>query len=153
MIIHAAALKHVPSAEYNPTECIQTNVMWVRKMSLSGNSQPCSNRCCAVDRQSMQSINLNGASKLASNKVCRANNLAGAKGPRFSVVRYGIVFGSRGSVVPLFRKLIAEGATSLPITHPEMTRFWISLATGVEFVLSVALTMRGGEICVPKSPA
>jgi UDP-N-acetylglucosamine 4,6-dehydratase len=96
-------------------------------------------------------VNLYGASKLASDKIfVAANNLAGADGTKFSVVRYGNVFGSRGSVVPFFRKLIADGADSLPITDPRMTRFWITLTQGVNFVLSSMEMMRGGEIYVPK---
>jgi len=99
-------------------------------------------------------INLYGASKLASDKIfVAANNLAGADGTRFSVVRYGNVFGSRGSVVPLFRKLMADGAESLPITDERMTRFWITLTQGVNFVLSSMEMMRGGEIYVPKIPS
>ncbi|HXC55178.1 MAG TPA: polysaccharide biosynthesis protein, partial [Rhizomicrobium sp.] len=95
--------------------------------------------------------NLYGASKLASDKIfVAANNLAGADGTKFSVVRYGNVFGSRGSVVPFFRKLVADGADSLPITDPRMTRFWITLTQGVNFVLSSMEMMRGGEIYVPK---
>ena len=99
-------------------------------------------------------INLYGASKLASDKIfVAANNLSGSANTRFSVVRYGNVVGSRGSVVPLFRKLLADGATKLPITDERMTRFWITLQQGVDFVLSSLALMRGGEIFVPKIPS
>ena len=136
VIIHAAALKQVPAAEYNPSECIHTNVL-----ALS------TDKAC-------NPINLYGATKLASDKTfVAANNLAGDIGTRFSVVRYGNVVGSRGSVAPLFQRLIAKGATELPITDVRMTRFWITLTEGVEFVLSSLGRMHGGEIFVPKIPS
>jgi len=99
-------------------------------------------------------VNLYGATKLASDKLfVAANNISGASGPRFSVVRYGNVVGSRGSVVPFFRKLLAEGCDELPVTHAEMTRFWITLNEGVEFVVKNFARMQGGEIFVPKIPS
>jgi len=99
-------------------------------------------------------INLYGATKLASDKTfVAANNLSGDIGTRFSVVRYGNVVGSRGSVVPFFQRMLANGATSLPVTDPRMTRFWITLAEGVDFVLSSLEIMRGGEVFVPKIPS
>ena len=109
-VIHAAAMKHVPIAEYNPMECIKTNII-------------------------------------------AANNVAGSKKTRFSVVRYGNVVGSRGSVVPLFKKLIAQGEKELPVTHEKMTRFWITLEQGVNFVLKNFERMKGGEIFIPKIPS
>ena len=153
-VIHAAALKHVPIAEYNPFECIYTNVLGAENVVHAAMR-------CGVKRvvalstdKAANPINLYGASKLASDKIfVAANNLAGADGTRFSVVRYGNVVGSRGSVVPFFKKLIAEGAEKLPITDPRMTRFWITLRQGVEFVLSSMALMRGGEIFVPKIPS
>jgi len=99
-------------------------------------------------------INLYGATKLVSDKIfVAANNLSGTGGTKFGVVRYGNVIGSRGSVVPLFRKMIEEGAASLPITDPRMTRFWITLDQGLNFVLSCLAMMKGGEVFVPKIPS
>ena len=153
-VIHAAALKHIPTAEYNPFECIHTNVMGAENVVKASIR-------CGVDRvialstdKAANPINLYGSSKLASDKIfVAANNLSGVGGARFSVVRYGNVLGSRGSVVPLFRRLVREGATALPITDPGMTRFWITLEQGVNFVLSSMELMRGGEIFVPKIPS
>lgn len=153
-VIHAAALKHVPIAEYNPFECIHTNVIGaenVVRASLDSGVQ----RVVALSTDKACSpINLYGASKLASDKIFVAsNNLSAGDPPRFAVVRYGNVVGSRGSVVPLFKRLIAEGATHLPITDDRMTRFWITLDQGVDFVLSSLEVMKGGEIFVPKIPS
>jgi UDP-N-acetylglucosamine 4,6-dehydratase len=153
-VIHAAAMKQVPTAEYNPFECIRTNVFGAENVVTAAIR-------CGVKRvvalstdKAANPVNLYGASKLASDKIfVAANNLAGADGTRFSVVRYGNVFGSRGSVVPFFKKLAAEGADSLPITDTRMTRFWITLTQGVNFVLSSMEMMRGGEIYVPKIPS
>jgi UDP-N-acetylglucosamine 4,6-dehydratase/5-epimerase len=150
-VIHAAAMKQVTTAEYNPFECIRTNVFGAENIVTAAIR-------CGVKRvvalstdKAANPVNLYGASKLASDKIfVAANNLAGADGTRFSVVRYGNVFGSRGSVVPFFKKLMAEGAESLPITDARMTRFWITLSQGVNFVLSSMEMMRGGEIYVPK---
>ena len=154
IVIHAAALKHVPAAEYNPFECIRTNVHGAENVVNAAIR-------CGVEKvvalstdKAVNPINLYGSSKLASDKsFVAARNIAGSDGPRFCVVRYGNVLGSRGSVVPFFRKRIAEGATSLPITDAKMTRFWITLAQGVDFVLSCLGTMVGGEIFVPKIPS
>jgi UDP-N-acetylglucosamine 4,6-dehydratase len=153
-IVHAAAMKQVTTAEYNPFECIRTNVFGAENIVTAAIR-------CGVKRvvalstdKAANPVNLYGASKLASDKIFVAgNNLSGADGTRFSVVRYGNVFGSRGSVVPFFRKLIADGADSLPITDARMTRFWITLTQGVNFVLSSMEMMRGGEIYVPKIPS
>ncbi|WP_422369674.1 UDP-N-acetylglucosamine 4,6-dehydratase (inverting) [Pelagibius sp.] len=154
VVVHAAALKQVPAAEYNPFECIQTNVIGaenVVRASLSSGVQ----RVIALSTDKAASpVNLYGASKLASDKIfVAANNLSGSIGTRFSVVRYGNVLGSRGSVIPFFRKLIDQNADSLPITDEEMTRFWITLQQGVDFVLSCLSLMKGGEIFVPKIPS
>jgi UDP-N-acetylglucosamine 4,6-dehydratase len=150
-VVHAAAMKQVTTAEYNPFECVRTNVFGAENV-VSAAIRCGVKRVVALSTdKAANPINLYGASKLASDKIfVAANNLAGAEGTRFSVVRYGNVFGSRGSVVPFFRKLIADGADSLPITDARMTRFWITLTQGVNFVLSSMEMMRGGEIYVPK---
>jgi UDP-N-acetylglucosamine 4,6-dehydratase len=153
-VVHAAAMKQVTTAEYNPFECIRTNVFGAENV-VSACLRTGVKRVVALSTdKAANPINLYGASKLASDKIfVAANNLAGADGARFSVVRYGNVFGSRGSVVPFFKKLIAEGAESLPITDERMTRFWITLTQGVNFVLSSMEMMKGGEIYVPKIPS
>lgn len=150
-VIHAAALKQVPTAEYNPFECIHTNVLgaeYIVQAALRCGVQ----RVVALSTDKAASpINLYGASKLASDKIfIAANNLSGANGTRFSVVRYGNVLASRGSVIPFFKRLVAEGADALPITDPRMTRFWITLPLAAEFVASCIEMMHGGEIFVPK---
>src|SRR5882724_5472747 len=153
-VVHTAAMKQVTTAEYNPFECIRTNVFGAENVVTA--SLRCGvKRVVALSTdKAANPINLYGASKLASDKIFVAgNNLAGTKGTRFSVVRYGNVFGSRGSVVPFFKKLIAEGADSLPITDERMTRFWITLTQGVNLVLSSMEMMKGGEIYVPKIPS
>jgi UDP-N-acetylglucosamine 4,6-dehydratase len=153
-VVHAAAMKQVTTAEYNPFECIRTNVFGAENV-VSAALRAGVKRVVALSTdKAANPINLYGASKLASDKIfVAANNLAGADGTRFSVVRYGNVFGSRGSVVPFFEKLVADGADSLPITDERMTRFWITLTQGVNFVLSSMEMMRGGEIYVPKIPS
>ena len=153
-VVHAAAMKQVTTAEYNPFECIRTNVFGAENV-VSASLRAGVKRVVALSTdKAANPINLYGASKLASDKIfVAANNLAGADGTRFSVVRYGNVFGSRGSVIPFFKKLIAEGVDSLPITDKRMTRFWITLTQGVNFVLSSMEMMRGGEIYVPKIPS
>jgi UDP-N-acetylglucosamine 4,6-dehydratase/5-epimerase len=152
--IHAAALKHVPAAEYNPIECIHTNVYGAENVVRAALSCGVRKVIALSTDKAANPINLYGASKLAADKIfIAANNLSGSVGARFSVVRYGNVVGSRGSVIPLFRKLIAEGAPALPITDPRMTRFWITLQQGVDFVVSCLDMMRGGEIFVPKIPS
>lgn len=153
-VVHAAALKHVPTAEYNPFECIHTNIIGAENV-VNASIQSGVKRVIALSTDKAASpVNLYGASKLASDKIfVAANHLSGGSGCRFAVVRYGNVVGSRGSVVPLFKRLLAEGAESLPITDERMTRFWITLPQGVEFVLSCLSTMRGGEIFVPKIPS
>jgi UDP-N-acetylglucosamine 4,6-dehydratase len=153
-VVHAAAMKQVTTAEYNPFECIRTNVFGAENI-VTATIRCGVKRVVALSTdKAANPVNLYGASKLASDKIfVAANNLAGADGTRFSVVRYGNVFGSRGSVVPFFKKLIEEGADSLPITDARMTRFWITLTQGVNFVLSSMEMMRGGEIYVPKIPS
>jgi UDP-N-acetylglucosamine 4,6-dehydratase len=151
IVVHAAALKQVPAAEYNPSECIHTNVMGAENVVWASLTNRVKKVVALSTDKACNPINLYGATKLASDKTfVAANNLAGDIGTRFSVVRYGNVAGSRGSVAPLFQRLIDKGAAELPITDPRMTRFWISLDQGVDFVLSSLEIMRGGEIFVPK---
>jgi len=154
IVIHAAALKQVPAAEYNPSECIQTNVVGAENVVWASLTNRVRQVVALSTDKACNPVNLYGATKLASDKTfVAANNLSGDIGARFTVVRYGNVVGSRGSVVPLYRRLIAQGARSLPITDSRMTRFWITLDQGVEFVLSSLEIMRGGEIFVPKIPS
>ena len=153
-VIHAAAMKIVTTAEYNPFECIQTNVIGAENIVQAAIEMGVKRVVALSTDKACNPINLYGASKLASDKIFIAgNHLAGARSTRFSVVRYGNVIGSRGSVLPLFRQLIENNAQSLPITDPRMTRFWITLNQGVEFVLSSLHVMKGGEIFVPKIPS
>lgn len=153
-VVHAAALKHVPIAEYNPMECIKTNVMGAQNVIDASIAEGVKKVIALSTDKAANPINLYGASKLASDKLfVAANNLRGENEITFSVVRYGNVLGSRGSVVPFFKKLIAEGATELPITDERMTRFWITLQEGVDFVLKNFERMQGGEIFIPKIPS
>jgi UDP-N-acetylglucosamine 4,6-dehydratase len=153
-VVHAAALKHVPIAEYNPMECIRTNVNGAENVIDAALQCDVARVVALSTDKAANPINLYGATKLASDKLfVAANNTVGRHPTRFSVVRYGNVVGSRGSVVPLFQRLLAEGAKELPVTDPRMTRFWISLRQGVEFVLKAFERMYGGEIFVPKIPS
>ena len=153
-VVHAAAQKHVPLAEYNPFECVHTNVLGAEHVVQAAIRNGVQRVVALSTDKAVNPINLYGASKLASDKIfVAANNLSGAKGPRFSIVRYGNVIGSKGSVVPYFRRLVREGADSIPLTDPRMTRFWITLDQGVEFVLSCLGGMLRGEISVPKIPS
>ena len=153
-VIHAAALKQVPIAEYNPFECIATNVIGAENVVQAAIARGVKRVIALSTDKAANPVNLYGASKLASDKIfVAANNLAGADGCRFAVVRYGNVAGSRGSVMPLFQKLIRENAEALPITDPRMTRFWITLTQGVNLVLSSLELAQGGEIFVPKIPS
>ena len=153
-VIHAAALKQVPAAEYNPFECLHTNVFGAENVVRAALNRGVRRVIALSTDKAASPINLYGASKLASDKIfVAANSMAGSLPVRFSVVRYGNVVGSRGSVVPFFRRLAAEGADSLPVTDERMTRFWITLQQGVEFVLSSMAIMRGGEIFIPKIPS
>jgi len=154
VVIHAAALKHVPIAEYNPFECIKTNVIGAENVVRAAIKRGVKNVCALSTDKAANPINLYGASKLAADKIfTAAQHMGGVNGPVFSVVRYGNVVGSRGSVIPFFRKLIEDGTDHLPITDPRMTRFWITLDQGVNFVLSSLAQARGGEIFVPKIPS
>ena len=152
-VIHAAALKQVPTAEYNPFECINTNVYGAENIVRAALRCDVKKVVALSTDKAASPINLYGASKLASDKIfVAANNLSGSKRVLFSVVRYGNVVGSRGSVIPFFEKLVREKAPDLPITDPRMTRFAITLQQGVDFVLSSLTMMHGGEIFVPKIP-
>ncbi|MDP3513894.1 MAG: UDP-N-acetylglucosamine 4,6-dehydratase (inverting) [Sulfuritalea sp.] len=153
VVIHAAALKHVPAAEYNPFECIRTNVHGAENVVKAAIRSGVRKVVALSTDKAANPANLYGASKLASDKIFVAANNLSTGHPRFSVVRYGNVVGSRGSVVPFFRRLIKEGAERLPITDPRMTRFWITIEQGVNFVLSSLEMMQGGEIFVPKIPS
>jgi len=154
IVIHAAALKHVPLAEYNPFECIRTNVHGAENVVRAALRCGVKKVIALSTDKAANPINLYGASKLASDKIfVAANNLSGSIGTIFTVVRYGNVVGSRGSIVDVFRRLIAEGAPSLPVTDVRMTRFWITVHQGIDFVLTCLPMMRGGEIFVPKIPS
>jgi len=153
LVVHAAALKQVPAAEYNPMECIKTNIHGAENVIRAALRNDVREVIALSTDKAANPINLYGATKLASDKLfVAANNMSGGQ-TRFSVVRYGNVVGSRGSIVPLFAKLLKESAASLPITHPEMTRFWITLQQGVDFVIQSIHRMSGGEIFVPKIPS
>lgn len=154
IVVHAAALKQVPAAEYNPFEAVKTNIIGGQNVidaCFANNVQ----RVVALSTDKAAApINLYGATKLCSDKLfVAANNYRGKRDIRFSVVRYGNVLGSRGSVVELFSRMVAEGVVELPITDPRMTRFWITLQQGVDFVLKAFERMHGGELFVPKIPS
>jgi UDP-N-acetylglucosamine 4,6-dehydratase len=153
-VIHAAALKQVPAAEYNPMECIKTNIDGAANVIDACITNNVTKVIALSTDKAANPANLYGATKLASDKLfIAANNMVGKKNTRFSVVRYGNVAGSRGSVVPFFRKLVKDGATQIPITDPRMTRFWITLEAGIEFVFKNFQRMHGGETFVPKIPS
>ncbi|MFC1603022.1 UDP-N-acetylglucosamine 4,6-dehydratase (inverting) [Pseudomonadota bacterium] len=153
-VVHAAALKHVTIAEYNPFECIRTNVYGAENVVSAALDGGVKKVVALSTDKAASPINLYGASKLASDKIfVAANNLTGGRSARFCAVRYGNVLGSRGSVVPYFKKLIEKNSDHLPITDPRMTRFWITMEKAVEFVVSCLNDMVGGEIFVPKIPS
>lgn len=153
-VIHAAALKQVPAAEYNPMECIKTNIHGAENVIHAALASDVEKVIALSTDKAANPINLYGATKLVSDKLfVAANNVAGGHRTRFAVVRYGNVVGSRGSVVPFFRKCIADKCGYLPITDARMTRFWITLQQGVDFVLRNFERMQGGEVFVPKIPS
>lgn len=153
-VIHAAALKHVPIAEYNPMECIKTNINGAQNVIDAALDNGVTKVIALSTDKAANPVNLYGATKLASDKLfVAANNLVGTSNIQFSVVRYGNVIGSRGSVIPYFKKLIESGEKTLPITDEKMTRFLITLEQGVNFVLKNFERMQGGEIFVPKIPS
>ena len=152
VVVHAAALKQVPAAEYNPTEPIKTNILGAANIVDAAIDRGVARVVALSTDKAANPINLYGATKLCSDKLFVAgNHYAGGHETRFSVVRYGNVVGSRGSVIPFFFRKRKEGA--LPITDPRMTRFWITLEQGVDFVLKALGQMSGGEIFVPKIPS
>lgn len=152
--IHAAALKQVPAAEYNPFECIKTNVHGAESVIHAAIAQRVEKVVALSTDKAANPINLYGATKLCSDKLfVAANNMVGKHRTRFAVTRYGNVVGSRGSVLPFFRGLVENKAEFIPITDERMTRFWISLDEGVDFVLANLQRMYGGEIFVPKLPS
>jgi UDP-N-acetylglucosamine 4,6-dehydratase len=152
IVIHAAALKQVPAAEYNPMEAVKTNVLGAANVIDAAIDRNVKKVIALSTDKAANPINLYGATKLTSDKLFIAgNNYSGMHGTQFSVVRYGNVVGSRGSVVPFFLRMRDQGM--LPITDPRMTRFWITLEQGVQFVLDNLDRMRGGEIFVPKIPS
>ncbi|MBD2464245.1 UDP-N-acetylglucosamine 4,6-dehydratase (inverting) [Oscillatoria sp. FACHB-1407] len=153
-VIHAAALKQVPTAEYNPMECIKTNINGASNVIDVAIAHEVHKVIALSTDKAASPINLYGATKLVSDKLfVAANNITGSLKTQFAVVRYGNVVGSRGSVVPFFQKLVREGAIEIPITDPRMTRFWITLQQGIDFVLKSFERMQGGEIFVPKIPS
>lgn len=153
-VVHAAALKQVPAAEYNPMECIKTNIHGAENVIAAALDNEVKRVIALSTDKAANPANLYGATKLCSDKLfVAANNIAGGHATRFAVVRYGNVVGSRGSVVPVFKQLLANGATELPVTDPRMTRFWITLEQGIEFVIRSFQRMYGGEIFVPKIPS
>ena len=153
-VVHAAAIKQVPAAEYNPMECIKTNIHGAQNVIDAAIACGVNKVIALSTDKAANPVNLYGATKLCSDKLfTAANNLVGDRRTRFSVVRYGNVIGSRGSVVPFFKKLIADGAKELPVTDERMTRFWLRLEDGVEFVLKNFQRMQGGEIFIPKIPS
>jgi len=152
IIIHAAALKQVPTAEYNPMECIKTNIFGAENVVNAAMDCGVKKVVALSTDKAAAPINLYGATKLCSDKLfVAANNFKGGRDLTFSVVRYGNVFGSRGSVVPFFLERSKQG--TLPITHPDMTRFNITLDEGINLVLHAVEKAWGGEIFVPKIPS
>jgi UDP-N-acetylglucosamine 4,6-dehydratase len=151
-IVHTAALKQVPAMEYNPSEAIKTNIMGAMNVIEAALDKGVKKVIALSTDKACNPINLYGATKLCSDKLfVAANAYSGATGTKFSVVRYGNVVGSRGSVIPFFKEKMDSGV--LPITHPDMTRFWITLEQAVHFVINSFERMRGGEIFVPKIPS
>ena len=154
IVVHASAMKQIVAAEYNPTECIATNILGAQNVIDAAIENGVQKVVALSTDKAANPINLYGATKLCSDKLfIAANNLSGEQKTRFSVVRYGNVAGSRGSVIPFFKKMVADGTKSLPITHEDMTRFIITLDQGVALVNRTLNEMYGGEIIVPKLPS
>ena len=153
-VIHAAALKQVPAAEYNPIEAIKTNILGAQNLLLSCINNKVKKLIALSTDKAVNPINLYGATKLSSDKLLiAANNLSGTNGTKFSAVRYGNVLSSRGSVIPIFNSIKKDGKKVVPITNMDMTRFFISKKNAVEFVVNCLNIMKGGEIFVPKIPS
>ena len=151
IIVHAAALKQVPAAEYNPTEFVQTNIDGAKNVIKAALNNKVKKTIAISTDKAAAPINLYGATKLVSDKLfIAANNYSGHEEINFSVVRYGNVANSRGSVIPLFKDIIKSGTKILPITHPDSTRFLITLEEGVKFVIHSIMNMNGREIFIPK---
>lgn len=152
LVVHAAALKHVPSCEYNPIEAVETNIGGARNIVEAAVDSGVKKVLALSTDKAVNPVNLYGATKLVAEKIfTQGNSYSGKGGTRFACVRYGNVVGSRGSVVPLFRKQRETGAITL--TDERMTRFWITLDQGVQFVLRSIQDMKGGEVFVPKIPS
>ncbi len=153
-VIHAAAMKQVPVAEYNPYECIKTNILGAQNLIDACIYNKVKKVICLSTDKAVNPVNLYGASKLAADKLfVSANNMIGKQNTSFAVVRYGNVLGSRGSVTQIFNSLIKKKTKFLPITDLKMTRFFLVLEEGVNFVINSLKSMRGGEIFVPKIPS
>jgi len=153
-VVHAAALKQVPAAEYNPMECIKTNILGGQNVIDAAIEQDVEKVIALSTDKAANPINLYGATKLASDKLfVAANNLAGEGRTRFSVVRYGNVAGSRGSVIDVYKRIKASAEAIYPVTDPRMTRFWITKKQGIDFVIKSFERMQGGELFVPKIPS
>ena len=154
IVIHSAAMKHVDTAEYNPIECIKTNINGAENVIRASLDTDVKHVLALSTDKAANPINLYGATKLASDKLfIAANNYKGSKKVKFSIVRYGNVFASRGSIIPYFRGLLNQGKKILPITDERMTRFFITLDEGVKFVIKSLSRMEGGEIFIPKIPS
>lgn len=154
VVVHAAAIKHVPIAEYNPIETIKTNILGAENVINVALDAKVEKVVALSTDKAANPINLYGATKLCSDKLfVAANNLVGKDVTTFSIVRYGNVLGSRGSIIPVFRKMIADNVSALPVTDERMTRFWVTIEQGVDFVLQCFGNMTGGEIFVPKIPS
>jgi len=154
ILIHAAALKQVTAAEYNPMECIKTNIYGAENVISACIENNVKKIVALSTDKAANPVNLYGATKLCSDKLfISANYLSGSANTKFMVVRYGNVIGSRGSVLPYFKSLIQKNVKSLPITDERMTRFWLTLDYGVKFVLNSTDMMKGGELFVPKAPS
>lgn len=154
MVVHAAALKQVPACEYNPFEAVKTNVLGAQNIIDACIDKGVKKVVALSTDKACAPVNLYGATKLCSDKLfIQGNAYSGPNGTKFSVVRYGNVAGSRGSVIPFFQKLVADGATELPITDMKMTRFWLKLEQAVEMVLKALEDMHGGELYVKKIPS
>lgn len=151
IVIHAAALKHVMAAEYNPFECIKTNIYGAQALISAAIKNKVKKVIALSTDKACNPVNLYGATKLCAEKLfINANQLSGPNGTIFSAVRYGNVLGSRGSIIPYFRSLLEQGVKELPLTHADMTRFFISLEEAVKFVLNSINKSHGGEVFIPK---
>jgi UDP-N-acetylglucosamine 4,6-dehydratase len=154
VVVHAAALKHVPSAEYNPFEAVKTNIIGAQNIVEAAIDKGVKKVLALSTDKAVSPINLYGATKLAMEKIfIAASAYVGPKDTRFAIVRYGNVVGSRGSVIPAFLRMVREGARELPVTDERMTRFWITMSDAVDFVDSALFECVGGEVFVPKIPS